>query len=337
MEMIKCTCNDGTAKVLETLRATSAETISQDDWNDVVKAVNVAGGINKNLRGFARVTLAKAVTDYNEGVLKGDYVGHPFRGNQHASSSGATRGGASASGGVNRTNLGGAGRRASGRYTASEQALGALNDQLAGKKDRFAELEAEAEAVVASKIRDDASDTIMSINDLIDGVKNVREASRSAIAQIEKRKAEAEYFTGDDDKTNPDSPDYENEIRAEDRVIKQSAKVDALLSKVYGAINYATNSARKDENDLGMVRSRYRELPALANQLQSMRSEVRDAVDAERAASRIGMSTRGAGARMSLLQTAIKSAIDNVENLYNDVEFAGSNALELANEMAQDQ
>jgi hypothetical protein len=309
MEMIKCTCNDGTAKVLETLRATSAETISSKDWNDVVKAVNEAGGINKNLIGFPRVTLAKAVAQYNEGVLKGDYVGHPFRGNQHADSSGSGRGGAGAS--------------ASGKQSMKGQ--------------RFAELEAEAEAVVASKIRDDASDAIMQINDLIDGVKNVRQASESAILQIEKRKAEAEYFTGDDDGTNPDSTDYRNEIRAEDRVINQSAKVDALLSKVYGAINYATNSARKDNNDLGMVRSRYRELPALSNQLQSMRSELRDAVDAERAASRIGMGTRGAGARMSLLQTAVKQAIDHVENLYNEVEFAGSNALELANEMAQDQ
>jgi hypothetical protein len=309
MEMIKCTCNDGTAKVLETLRATSAETITQDDWNDVVKAVNVAGGINKNLRGFARVTLAKAVTDYNEGVLKGDYVGHPFRGNQHASSSGASRGGASAS--------------ASGKQSMKGQ--------------RFAELEAEAEAVVASKIRDEADTATSDINNLIDGVKNVRQASESAILQIEKRKAEAEYFTGDDDETNPDSTDYENEIRAEDRVIKQSAKVDGLLNKVYGAIKYASGFSSKDGSDLGMVRSRYRELPIRANQLQSMRSELRDAVDAERAASRIGMGTRGAGARMSLLQTAVKQAIDHVENLYNEVEFAGSNALELANEMAQDQ
>jgi hypothetical protein len=307
--MNKCTCNDGTAKVLETLRATSAETISSEDWNDVVKAVNEAGGINKNLIGFPRVTLAKAVAQYNEGVLKGDFVGHPFRGNQHADSSGSSSGGASAS--------------ASGKQSMKGQ--------------RFAEAEAEAEAVVASKIRDEADTAVSDINNLIDGVKNVRQASEGAILQIEKRKAEAEYFTGDDAETNPDSKDYRNEIKAEDRVIKQSAKVDTLLSKVYGAIKYASGSSAKDGSDLGMVRSRYRELPALSTQLQSMRSELRDAVDAERAAARLGVGTRGAGARMSLLQTAVKSAIDHVENLYNEVEFAGSNALELANEIAQDQ
>lgn len=310
MEMIKCTCNDGTAKVLETLRSTSAKTISQDDWNDVVKAVNVAGGINKNLRGFARVTLAKAVTDYNEGVLKGDYVGHPFRGNQHSSASGASRGGAGASSDFGAVKVG---------------------------SQRWNELELEAEAIVAGKLRDDASDTVMSINDLIDGVKNVREASRGAIAQNEKKKAEAEYFTGDTDATNPDSEEYNNAIKAEERVINESTKVDSLLNSIYGKIVYATNSARKDGNELGMVRSRYRELPSMANDLQVMRSRLRDATDFERSARRQGLSTTGAGARMSLLQTAVKAAIDHVETLQNEVEFAGSNVTELANEMAQDQ
>ena len=72
--------------------------------------------------GWLGEQIAKAA---QQQMAKGDFVGHPFRGNQHSSASGGGRG--SAGGGPNRRSL--------GRVGASEQILGALNDELAGRSE----------------------------------------------------------------------------------------------------------------------------------------------------------------------------------------------------------
>lgn len=93
-EVLKCSCSTGTQQVLDVLRGTSLASLPVEDWNMIVGAVNKAGGINADLFGYPRAMLQKAVVDYNTGVAKGDYVGHPFRGNQWSDSSGAATGGA---------------------------------------------------------------------------------------------------------------------------------------------------------------------------------------------------------------------------------------------------
>lgn len=120
-EMLKCSCSDGTGQVLDVLRGTSLADLPVEDWNVIVGAVNKAGGINADLFGYPRAVLSKAVVDFNDGVAKGDYVGHPFRGNQWSDSSGATTGGAGGS------SLGAAGRMKHRR--ASDQDIAGTGKQ----------------------------------------------------------------------------------------------------------------------------------------------------------------------------------------------------------------
>lgn len=120
----KCSCGEGSQQVLDTLRSTTLANMAIDDFNEIVDDVNMAGGVQK-VSGLSRVLIEKALRDLREGVAKGDYVGHPFRGNQHTDSSGAGRGAAGAAGGPKSS----AGRRAN----ASQQQLDALNERLAGE------------------------------------------------------------------------------------------------------------------------------------------------------------------------------------------------------------
>ena len=91
--VVKCTCGAGDAETLRVLRATSLADASESEFNEIVGAVNKAGGIVKTT-GLWRMLISKAIQQHQDGVAKGDYVGHPFRGNQHADASGASRGGA---------------------------------------------------------------------------------------------------------------------------------------------------------------------------------------------------------------------------------------------------
>lgn len=91
--VVKCTCGAGDAETLRVLRATTLADTSVSEFNEIVNAVNKAGGIVKTT-GLWRMLISKAIKQHQDGVAKGDYVGHPFRGNQHADASGASRGGA---------------------------------------------------------------------------------------------------------------------------------------------------------------------------------------------------------------------------------------------------
>ena len=91
--VLKCSCGGGDAKTLDVLRQTSLADLAVEDFNYLVAAVNAAGGVAKTI-GLPRVLIQKAIVAFNEGVAKGDYVGHPFRGNQWVDSSGAGRAGA---------------------------------------------------------------------------------------------------------------------------------------------------------------------------------------------------------------------------------------------------
>ncbi len=92
-EVVKCTCGAGDAETLRILRATTLADTSVSEFNEIVNAVNKAGGIVKTT-GLWRMLISKAIKQHQDGVAKGDYVGHPFRGNQHSDASGASRGGA---------------------------------------------------------------------------------------------------------------------------------------------------------------------------------------------------------------------------------------------------
>ena len=91
--VLKCSCGGGDAKTLDVLRQTSLADLAVEDFNYLVAAVNAAGGVAKTI-GLPRVLIQKAIVAFNEGVAKGDYVGHPFRGNQWTDAAGVGRGGA---------------------------------------------------------------------------------------------------------------------------------------------------------------------------------------------------------------------------------------------------
>ena len=86
-----CSCGD--RRALEVLRATSMAEMPADEFIEVVDAVTKAGRITNTI-GLSRMLIQKGIRSYNAGVAKGDFVGHPFRGNQHSDSAGTSRGGA---------------------------------------------------------------------------------------------------------------------------------------------------------------------------------------------------------------------------------------------------
>lgn len=92
-KVVKCTCGAGDAETLRVLRATSLADTSESEFNEIVGAVNKSGGIVKTT-GLWRMLISKAIQQHQDGVAKGDFVGHPFRGNQHSDTSGTSRGGA---------------------------------------------------------------------------------------------------------------------------------------------------------------------------------------------------------------------------------------------------
>lgn len=100
--------------LLKSLRADVLSGVADDHWDLVCKAVDDAGDI-REVRGYARTVIFDAIEKFNPNH---DELGQ------------FTSGGAGASGGVNRTNTGGVKRRSAGRFGASEQMLGALNDEL---------------------------------------------------------------------------------------------------------------------------------------------------------------------------------------------------------------
>lgn len=104
--------------LLKSLRAGVLSAVAEDHWDLVCKAVDDAGDI-REVRGYARTVIFDAIEKFNP---YHDQVGQFMSG------------GAGASGGVNRTNTGGVKRRSAGRVGASEQMLGALNDELARTK-----------------------------------------------------------------------------------------------------------------------------------------------------------------------------------------------------------
>lgn len=131
-----CSCSDGDRKALQTLRQTSLAELPTEDYNEIVTAVNAAGGVSKT-RGLPRVLIQKAVREFNEGVAKGDFVGHPFRGNQWSDASGASTGGAGGTPSKRKVNAAALrqfdrvmadGRK--GRVSPSEQMLGDLNERM---------------------------------------------------------------------------------------------------------------------------------------------------------------------------------------------------------------
>lgn len=131
VEVLKCTCGAGDTETLRVLRATSLADTSVPEFNEIVNAVNKSGGIAQTT-GLWRMLISKAIKEHRDGFEKGDFVGHPFRGNQHSDSSGASRGGA----GGSRTGSSSAGGRGRNRDQGDSLSAIAANSALEIKGKR---------------------------------------------------------------------------------------------------------------------------------------------------------------------------------------------------------
>ena len=220
-KVVKCTCGAGDTRTLNMLRATTLADLNVDEYNEIVGAVNKAGGIVKTV-GIWRLLISKAAEEYTQGVLKGDFVGHPFRGNQHSDSSGAGRGGASASGGAE-----GKGKKQSKTPTK-------LKGETSSGRSKYDAYEKEAQQVIRSVIADKISTTVDKVNETIIGVNNLSSAANLSMQNNQRNLS--------DKLNNPhldirSDPSVENAIRADKRTIDLASETRNLLNETWSNLS----------------------------------------------------------------------------------------------------
>ena len=320
--------NDGTQGALNILRDTVLASMPDDDWSDVLKSVSDAGGINDRLVPYQRLMLAKAVSAYNDGVAKGDFVGHPFRGNQWGNASGGGRSMASGAGGGGRL-----GQRPDDKEYRGEQAGQRKKDdqdKIKGNANAFAE----AEMMVIGRIKDSFVDIEDSITNDRNGISNLVDASKSAIKQAE-AKAEQSDAYGDNDSGDRDAATFVR--RAEERVMQHAMDTSGLLTKVQDAVT----KLRETMNDGSSINTTQTMVSAVMSQfkplLQSQRSQLRDAGDFERIAVKQGFGSSGAVTRFAMLQRSVTNTMEQLNDISDASEGAGSDAEELSREILDSQ
>lgn len=318
-KMVKCSCGDGDAKTLEVLRATSMADMDADDFNDVVAAVNEAGGVTKTV-GLPRVLITKAMQQFQQGVAKGDYVGHPFRGNQYTDASGAGRGG---SGGPKRTSTGRQARRRAGRFTAEEQRLALLNDTLAGRPSATAE----AETFVQSMFDSQAEAATDVVARQIEGVLNVQRAAEDAAAQAQGDIERAEEYDEDSDSVDR----YRVARIARNKVVDMAKRVVEGLQRASKMVERARKGVAMGADLKASQENAAFPLRSARQSLLELDRKLADAAETSRrmARSGYGQAHSSAAAQISLLRGGIREALGAINDLQADVNNMGEAALEV--------
>lgn len=336
-----CTCGAGDDRALEVLRATSLADLPQEEFQELVDAVKKAGGIKRST-GLARVLITKAVLRFQEGVAKGDYVGHPFRGNQHTDASGASRGGA---GGPKRTSpkrtsTGRQARRRAGRFTAEEQRLAALNEQLSGQvnpapegfydpmeQDARITARVEAEAFVQSMFDNQAEMATDVVSRQIEGVQNVQRAAEDAAAQAQGDIERAENYDED-----PDSVDrYRVARMAKDKVVQMAKQTVDALKRASKMVERARKGVAMGADLKASQENAAFPLRSARETLLNLDRKLADASETSRrmARSGYGQAHASAAAQMSFLRAGIREALGAISDLQSDVDGMGDAALEV--------
>lgn len=335
--MRKCTCGSGDAKTLEVLRSTSMADMPLDEFNEIVDAVNAAGGVSKTI-GLPRVLITKAIHAFNAGVAKGDYVGHPFRGNQHVDGSGAGRGGSGgprdggAGGSRGRASTGAASRRRRGQFTAEERRLQALNDTL---DPRAAGRRNEAEALVVSMTERQAEVAAEDIARDIEGVANIQRAAEQELDDAERALERASSY--DEDEKSQD--EYRLATRIRSKVVafaKQTGealkRAQQMVERVRKALSDAADLREAQEKAAVPLRSARDTLLKLDRQL----------ADTAETARRMGRSGFGsahssAAAQIGFLRAGIRSALDSLADTKTEIDGMGDAALEVEQTIYEDE
>lgn len=311
---VECTCGGGDAKTLEVLRATSLADLDATDFNELVAAVNKAGGVTATV-GLPRVLITKAIERFNDGVAKGDYVGHPFRGNQYADASGASRGGA------------GGPRNYRRPLNASEQILGAMNDRITG---RDTEARDEADAFVRSMLGSQADETAEVIERQHAGVGNLKDGAETAARNADRQIEQAENYD------NPEEAERQRGIKKVHELVAKFAdttmrvllKAQGLVERAKKGIDIAadTNAARQNaEPRVRMARMT----------LLRLDRELKDRAETERSMGRSGYGPAHtqASATLTMLRGAIRASLDALGDLQTELETSPDAALEVEREI----
>lgn len=337
-----CTCGAGDDRALEVLRATSLADLPQEEFQELVDAVKKAGGIKRST-GLARVLITKAVLRFQEGVAKGDYVGHPFRGNQHTDASGASRGGA---GGPKRTSTGRQARRRAGRFTAEEQRLALLNEQLSGQvnpapegfydlieQDARITARAEAEAFAQSMLGQSADLALEGLETQQKGVANVRDMIERDRAAADRRANMA------DDYDDAEEGDRQRAImKVKEMVLKLADATNAAIER---AKTLVTRSKQGIDRAADMKAAQENVLPRIRMAREALLRVDEQLSDREETARRMGRSgwaeQRQAVGSIALLRAGLREALGAIEDYRADVDNVGEAALEVEQEIRASQ
>ena len=333
-----CECSDGDRTAMGILRQTSLADIPDDEFAELVVAVNKAGGVAET-RGLPRVLIAKAVQAYDAGVAKGDYVGHPFRGNQWSDASGASTGGAGGTpkGGKGGRNFnagsGGAKRRAAGRYTASEQILGALNDRLRRNEQRET-----AEAMAQSMLDGSGENAVGELDRAVEGITNIREGAVTAGQNAEYKKERAESYDdgeGENDslieQATDDMKTYKRVVGYADKATAAIKEATRLVEKARKGIDIAVDIAAAQENALPRIQMARDALLKMDSELQKVGETHR-----QMARSGFGRAHSSAAGQVSFIRAGLRESLTALEDFRMDVEGAPEAAQEVLATMGED-
>lgn len=331
-----CNCGAGDDRALEVLRATSLADLPQEEFQELVDAVKKAGGI-KASNGLPRVLITKAIHEFNEGVAKGDYVGHPFRGNQHTDASGASRGG---SGGPKRTSTGRTERRRAGRFTAEEQRLAALNEQLSGQvnpapegfydlmeQDARITARVEAEAFVQSMVEQQGEESEAAVDKAIRGQETMVSIARGAADR-----ADMEYEQGqmtDADEDTMFSLGLAKRVRNE--VVRLANDVKRALESSKKQVSRATAAIRQNGRDgVDAASSRIKDARTA---LLKLDAQLQRTSDRYRSMGRYGGGHSGASGNLSMMRAAIREGLDALGDFAIEINNMPDAALEVEREI----
>lgn len=326
----KCTCGTGDATTLEVLRNTTMADMDVEDFSEIVEAVNKAGGIVKS-NGLPRVLIAKAIAAYQEGFAKGDYVGHPFRGNQYADASGASRGGASS--GVDRDNM-----------TADQGR--ARTQQIRDKKRQIRETRVNEERASRLQAREAARSFVADriVEEIKDGQadvanrrKTVERLSDDMRSLASREEVDAEHAEAYGDKNNPAA----DAARAYRRAAFFADKAAKLIAKQEQAMTIFAVEVQKfgdnPKDDGGNIDKMARNLSnRTSSGLQTLRRTVASARASEEKQVKAGRGSASAVAAMRNIQRHIEGVIDSTNKGVESTYYMNDALQEAETQMMQD-
>lgn len=320
-------CSRGDRKAMDVLRRTSLADIPDGEFAELVVAVNKAGGVAAT-RGLPRVLIAAAVQKFNDGVAKGDYVGHPFRGNQYSDASGASTGGAGGS-----PKGGGRGSRP---ITQSARQLQALNDELAGRKNDNRDA---AETMAQSMLYGSGEIVSGELQRTITGIGNIREGAVTAGLNAEYTKEREEAYSDDEDgDTDARIERASDDIKTYKRVVGYADKTTAALKEA-GRLVVATMKKVDDAKDIAAAQAvALPRIKMARDALLKMDSELKKLGETHRqmARSGFGAAHSSASGQVSFMRAGLRESLTALEDFRMDVEGAPEAAQEVFASMDED-